>query len=290
MKELPEGLEAHLGSGATTLCWCWRLARRDGVVLGFTDHDRDVTFGGTVYEAAAGMTASEIRDAVGLSVDNLEVTSAMTSERLAEGDLAAGLYDNAEVEIYRVNWTATDERVLMRKGNLGEVKRSGIAFAAEVRGLAHHLQQTKGRLFQYACDADLGDGRCQVALAGAAFTGSGALESIDSPRRFTATGLGSYANGWFTHGLLTFTSGAADGQQVEVKSHTHVAGMVTIELWSQARLPLTPGQTFTVSAGCDKRLTTCRTKFANAVNFRGFPHMPGNDFLTVVRRPGAASR
>lgn len=290
MKKLPSGLETHLASAETTLCWCWRLARRDGVVMGFTDHDRDVTFGETVYEAAAGMTASEIRDAVGLSVDNLEVTSAMTSERLAEADLAAGVYDNAEVEIYRVNWMAPAERVLMRKGNLGEVKRSGKAFAAEVRGLAHLLQQTKGRVFQYACDADLGDGRCQVPLATGMYTGVGALQTVDSPRRFTASGLGAFVNGWFTHGLLTFTSGAAEGQEIEVKNHTSAAGIVMIELWSPARLPLAPGQTFTVSAGCDKRLMTCRGKFSNAVNFRGFPHMPGNDFLTVVRRPGTTSR
>lgn len=290
MKALTNEMEAHLASGATTLCWCWRLERRDGMVQGFTDHDRDIAFGGTTYEASAGFSASEIRDSVGLSVDNLEVSSAITSDRLAENDLSAGLYDNADVEIYRANWMAPTEHVLMRKGNLGEVKRSGAAFAAEVRGLAHNLQQTKGRVFQYACDADLGDARCKVALASAAYTGSGTIDEIDSPRRFTASGLETYASGWFTHGLLTFTSGAAEGQAVEVKSHARVSGMVTMELWSQARLPLAPGQTFTVRAGCDKRLRTCRTKFSNAANFRGFPHMPGNDFLTIVRRPGAASR
>lgn len=290
MKELSTEFEAHLASGATTLCWCWRLTRHDGVVLGFTDHDRNVTFSGTTYEAAAGLTASEIRDSVGLGVDNLEVTSAMTSERLSEADLAAGLYDNAEVEIYRVNWTAPDEHLLMRTGNLGEVKRNGIAFAAEVRGLAHYLQQTKGRVFQYACDADLGDARCAVALASPTYTGSGSLALVDSPRRFTVSGLGAYAAGWFTHGLLTFTSGPAEGQAIEVKTHNKAADLVTIELWSQARLPLTPGQTLTVSAGCDKRLGTCRAKFSNALNFRGFPHMPGNDVLTVVQRPGRASR
>lgn len=290
MKQLPAGLAEHIASGATTLCWCWRLTRRDGLKLGFTDHDRDVEFDGTVFEAAAGMTASEIRDSVGLSVDNLEVTSAMTSERLAEADLAAGLYDNAAVEIFRVNWAAPDERILMRSGNLGEVKRSRLAFAAEVRGLAHHLQETKGRLYQYPCDADLGDARCGVALDTATFRGTGAIAEVLSPRRFTASGLDTFANGWFTHGLLTFTSGAAEDQAVEVKSHSRVAGIVTVELWSRARLPLEPEQTFTVTAGCDKRLATCRNKFANAVNFRGFPHMPGNDFLTVVSRPGSASR
>jgi uncharacterized phage protein (TIGR02218 family) len=290
MKQLSSALAAHLASGATTLCWCWRLTRRDGVRQGFTDHDRDVAFDGTVFEAAAGMTASEIRDSVGLSVDNLEVTSAMTSERLDEADLAAGLYDNAAVEIFRVNWNAPDQRVLMRSGNLGEVKRSGIAFTAEVRGIAHALQETKGRLFQYDCDADLGDARCGIGLDEPAFTGIGTLVEVASPRRFTASGLGSFAHGWFTHGLLTFTSGAASGQSVEVKQHTSAGGVVTLELWSGVRLPLTPGQTFTVKAGCDKRLATCQTKFANAANFRGFPHMPGNDFLTVVARPGGKTR
>jgi uncharacterized phage protein (TIGR02218 family) len=290
MKQLSSALAAHVASGATTLCWCWRLTRRDGTRLGFTDHDHDLAFDGTVFEAAAGMTASEIRDSVGLSVDNLEVTSAMTSDRLAEADLAAGIYDNAAVEIFRVNWVDPGQRVLMRSGNLGEVKRSGIAFAAEVRGLAHTLQETKGRLFQYACDADLGDARCKIALADPAFRGSGTLVSIASPRRFTASGLSAFASAWFTHGLLTFTSGAASGQSVEVKQHVKAGEVVTIELWSAARLPLIPGQTFTITAGCDKRVATCRSKFSNVANFRGFPHMPGNDFLTSVSRPGSKSR
>jgi len=286
MKQLESGLAAHIASGATTLCWCWRLVRRDGTVQGFTDHDRDVTFDGTVFEAASGMTASEMRESVGLSVDNLEITSAVTSDSLDEEDLAAGLYDDASVEIFRVNWTATDQRVLMRGGNLGEVKRSGIVFAAEVRGLAHRLGETKGRLFQYACDVDLGDARCGVNLSNPAFRGTGAIVSVLSPRRFTVSGLAGFQDAWFTHGLLTFTSGAASGQAIEVKSHGKAAGVVTIELWSRARLPLTPGQTFAVTAGCDKRVETCQARFANVANFRGFPDMPGNDFLTVIRRPG----
>jgi uncharacterized phage protein (TIGR02218 family) len=289
VKVLPAALADHVASGATTLCWCWRLTRADGVVQGFTDHDRDLAFDGTIFEAAAGFSASEIRDSVGLAVDNLEVTSAVSSERLAEADLAAGLYDNAAVEIFRVNWAAPDQRVLMRSGNLGEVKRGGVAFTAEVRGLAHYLQETKGRLFQYACDADLGDARCGIDLAAATFRATGTLVDVLSPRRFTVDGLATYASGWFTQGLLQFTSGAASGQAIEVKQHASAAGLVTVELWAAARLPLTPGQPFTVTAGCDKQLATCQAKFANAVNFRGFPHMPGNDFLTVVSRPGKAS-
>ncbi len=286
MKALPTALSAHLATGATTLCWCWRLVRRDGQTLGFTDHDRDLVFDGTAFEAAAGFEASEIRSSVGLSVDNLEVTSALTSERLAEADLSAGLYDDAQVEIFRVNWSDTAQRVMMRAGSLGEVKRAGATFNAEVRGLSHYLQQTKGRVFQYTCDADLGDARCGVAASGAAFKGTGSVVAVSSARRFTVSGIEGFAHDWFTRGLLRFTSGPALGQAVEVKSHVAQVGGVTIDLWQPARGPLTAGQTFEVTAGCDKHLATCTAKFSNTINFRGFPHMPGNDILTRVARGG----
>ncbi|MGQ0671667.1 MAG: DUF2163 domain-containing protein [Hyphomicrobium sp.] len=286
MKDLGAGLAAHLATGATTLCWCWRLTRKDGLEQGFTDHDRDVAFDGTTFEAAAGFTASEIRDTLGLSVDNLEVTSAVSSAHLAEADLSAGLYDDAKVEIWRVNWQAPDERVLMRTGSLGEVKRAGPLFSAEVRGLAHYLNQPKGRLFQYTCDADLGDARCGINLDAPATKGLGTVATIASARRFTANGLQSFASEWFSRGLVAFTSGAANGQRIEVKAHTLAGGVVTIELWAPARLPLVAGQTFSITAGCDKHLPTCRDKFSNVINFRGFPHMPGNDFVTSIARPG----
>lgn len=284
MKALIPELQAHLDSGATTLAWCWRLTRRDGARLGFTDHDRDLAFDGTTFEAQAGFTASEIKDAVGLSVDNLEVTSALTSERLGESDLAAGLYDDARVEIFRVNWQQPEQRVLMRAGSLGEVRRSGGAFTAEVRGLAHYLQQPKGRLFQYSCDADLGDARCGIDLSGAGFRGTGTLAAVHAPRRFTVAGLGAFSDDFFTRGLMTITGGVAAGFASEIKEHRREAGIVTLELWQPAGEMPAPGDAFTVTAGCDKQHTTCRAKFANQVRFRGFPHMPGNDFVTGYRK------
>jgi uncharacterized phage protein (TIGR02218 family) len=286
MKPLPAPLQAHLATGTTTLAWCWRITRNDGTRLGFTDHDRDLAFDGTVFEAATGFTASEIKDALGLSVDNLEVSSALRSDRLNEDDLAAGFFDDGAIEIWRVNWADTEQRVLMRSGSLGEVRRSGAAFAAEVRGLAHYLQQPKGRLYQSGCDADLGDARCGVNLADPAFRGTGTVLAAASARLLTASGLSAYAAGWFTRGLATFTSGANAGRAQEVKRHTLTGTEVAIELWQPMALAIAPGDAFTVTAGCDKRLVTCRAKFANAVNFRGFPHMPGPDYVLAVAKPG----
>ena len=286
MKTLPPGLAAHLAGGATTLCWCWRITPRRGLALGFTDHDRDLAFDGTTFEAATGFSASEIRSTAGLAVDDLEVESALVSDRLSESALAAGDFDDAAIEIFRVNWQDPAQRVLMRKGSLGEVRRTGTSFTAEVRGLAHYLQQPKGRLFQFGCDAEVGDARCGVALASPLHTGTGTIAALVEPRVFTATGLAAFASGWFTRGLLTLTAGANAGRAIEVKRHWIAATSVHIEIWQAFPAALAPGAAFTVTVGCDKQLATCRAKFANAANYRGFPHMPGNDFLAA---PAAGS-
>jgi uncharacterized phage protein (TIGR02218 family) len=84
---------------------------------------------------------------------------------------------------------------------------------------------------------------------------------------------------------VTFTTGANQGRSQEIKRHTG-GDPAGLELWQPMSHAIAIGDEFTVTAGCDKRFTTCQSKFANAVNFRGFPHMPGNDFITAVARPG----
>ncbi len=279
MRQLPPAMQAALDGGATTFCSCWRILPRVGSPLGFTDHDRDLAFDGTTFEAASGFTASELRESVGLAVDNLEVESALISARLTEASLAAGDFDDAVVEIFRVDWMDVASRVLLRRGSLGEVRRSGHAFAAEVRGLAHYLQQPQGRLFQYACDAELGDARCGIDLASGSYRASGIVVAGLGDRLFSTADLAVFADGWFTRGLLTFTGGANAGRAVEVKRHQKRSGDATVELWQAPGAAIVAGDAFVITAGCDKQHATCRGKFANAVNYRGFPHMPGNDFL-----------
>ncbi len=147
MKTLPAGMQDHLDSGATTLCWCWKITRNDSAVQGFTDHDVAVVFDSVTYEATSGITASEVQSQLNLAVDNLTVVGALSSDTLNDADLAASLYDNAAIEIWRVNWASPGQRVLMRKGNLGQVQRGKTACQAEVRGLAQALNQPVGRAY-----------------------------------------------------------------------------------------------------------------------------------------------
>ncbi|MBI1261406.1 MAG: DUF2163 domain-containing protein [Rhizobiales bacterium] len=288
MKAISTEMQDHLDSGATTLCTCWKLTQQDGTVMGFTDHDRDLAFGGATYEAAGGFTASALKTGQGLAVDNLDLMGALSSDRLDEGDLAAGLYDGADIEIWRVNWQAPEMRVLLRKGTLGEVARGRSDFTAEIRGLAHALNQTTGRLYQYGCDADLGDTRCGVDLSGAAFTAEGVVSAASEDRLLTLSGLETFATGFFTRGKIRALDGANEGAVMEVKAHQLSGSLCALELWQPLARAIEIGDRFAVSAGCDKQFETCRSKFANGANFRGFPHMPGNDFVqATVSRSGA---
>ena len=103
----------------------------------------------------------------------------------------------------------------------------------------------------------------------------------------TAAGFGQ-PDGWFTGGRLSWTSGANAGTSGEVRGHRMAAAGAVFDLWQRAPRTIAAGDTFAVSAGCDKRLTSCREKFSNILNFRGFPHMPGNDFVIRIPKQGEA--
>jgi uncharacterized phage protein (TIGR02218 family) len=278
MRSIPPALQDKLDAGATTLCRCWLITRSDGARQGFTDHDEDIVLDGVTCRADTGLTGSEATQNLGLAVDTSELAGALSSDSLSEDELVAGRYDAAEVELWLVDWSEPDLRILLAKGTLGEIRREGNAFTAELRGLSERLAQDSGRLYITTCSADLGDARCKIDLADPAFRGSGAVTALIATSTFSASGLEAFEDGWFTAGKLTFTGGANAGLSVEVKSHRK-AGAVTLELWQAMPQPIVVGDAFTVTAGCDKRFQTCRDKFDNVVNFRGFPHIPGNDFV-----------
>jgi uncharacterized phage protein (TIGR02218 family) len=286
MRAIPPALQAKLDAGVTTLCRSWVVTRRDGDVRGFTDHDEDVVLAGVTCRAGTGISGTQALEQLGLAVQGSELSGALADDELSEADLAAGRYDAAGIAMYVVDWSEPSLFVLMSKGALGEVRREGIAFTAELRSIAHRLAEDVGRLYTATCAADLGDARCTIDLTNPALHGSGAVTALDGSAIFRASGLEAFADGWFKAGKLTFTSGGNNALALEVKAHRVEADGVRVELWQQMPEPIGVGDTFTVTAGCDKRFPTCRDRFANTVNFRGFPHIPGNDFVLAYPVPG----
>lgn len=286
MKTLSAGLQAHLDEGTTTLAWCWRIARADGAVLGFTDHDQTLTFGGLDYEPESGFTAAELRSGTDLAVDAQDAEGVLSSGRITETDILDGRWDNAAVEVWRVNWRDPAERILLRCGSIGDIRRGQVSFVAEIRSLAHVLGQTVGRTFQASCDAALGDARCQVDLETAAFHGAGSVGTPLADRAFLAAGISGFATGWFSWGVLDWTSGENAGRRAQVLSHERSGGSVTLRLLEAPVRPIQAGDALIVRAGCDKRAETCRARFDNLANFRGFPTIPGQDVVTRSAKTG----
>lgn len=281
MKKIPPALQTHLDSGTTTLAWCWRITRADGGAFGFTDHDQILSFDGTEFEPESGLTASEIRAGADLSVDAQDAAGALRSDRITEADILDGRWDNAEVELWRVNRESPAQRILMRRGAIGQIRRGRHAFVAEIRSMSHLLGQTVGRSFQASCDAALGDTRCGIDLEDPAFRGIGTVIDRLRDRAFTASGLGGFASGWFRFGTLQWTNGSNAGRRAEVLAHDRSDGIAVLTLLEAPIRPIGAGDGFTVRAGCDKRIATCGAKFGNVINFRGFPHIPGQD--TILR-------
>ncbi len=277
MKTIEPELAAHLREEATTTCHCWKVTLRDGRVLGFTEHDEDLSFAGLIFHAASGFRPSEIDTQLGLAAMNGEIAGGFSSEALSEADLAKGLYDGARVELYLVNWQAPQaQHMLLHSRELGEVTRAGGTFRAELRSLSHRLGQPQGRVYGRRCDAVLGDTRCRADLS--RFRARGTVRAIAADGRLTVDGLDGFADGAFRQGTLTFDSGETSGARFDLDDHSRREGDVTLTLWLPMPSPPMPGDAFTVTVGCDKSFATCRDTFANHLNFRGFPHMPGADF------------
>jgi uncharacterized phage protein (TIGR02218 family) len=277
----PDALAAHLAGGAATVARAWSVTRSDGVVLGFTDHDRDLRFNGIDFRAGSGLAAGVLEQATGLSVDNAEALGAISGDAVTEADLAAGRYDGAEVVAWLVNWAEPEVRRIEFRGRVGAVTRNGVAFTAELRGLSEALNIESGASYRRQCAAELGDGRCGFDIGTPGFRLVGTLAAVTDGATMQVSGIASAPEGWFDQGVIEVTGGAAAGMSGRVRADRVRGGLRVIDLWSA--LPVAPdrGDPVRLTAGCDKRLVTCRDRFANVTRFRGFPHLPSEDWLTA---------
>lgn len=206
MKDIGEEFAAHLASGALTTCLCWKLERTDGFELGVTDHDCPVVFSGLTFDPGAAMEAGRFETAGGLRPGRAAAAGALSSAAINEEDLAAGLWNEARVSVFRVDWLAPENAILVWTGYLTELTQAEAGLEAGLISLKADLERPLGRTYSRRCDARLGDARCGLSGVG--------------------------------------------------------------------------------TKSCDKRFATCRDFFSNSANFRGFPAMPGQDF--VLAGPAAS--
>jgi uncharacterized phage protein (TIGR02218 family) len=281
MRDFTPAITAHIAGEVTTLAMCWKITRQDATVMGFTDFNNDLTVDSILFKAATGFTATTIQSKADFSVDNLDIEGMLSSIDIQETDILNGKYDYAEVEIFMVNYEDTASgKIYLKRGRLGEVRIMRSQFVVELRGLSQHLTNHIGRICTPSCDAVLGDARCAVSMG--AFTFTASVTSVTDRQKFKCGSL-TQDTGYFTGGEITFTSGANNGLKMEVKDFSSSEIILALPMPNTVLV----GNTISIKAGCDKTDTTCKTKFNNLINFRGFPKVPGTN--KILETAGSAA-
>lgn len=268
----------ELESALLTLTFCWRLDRRDGVSIGLTSHDRNLTVGGLLYRAAPGLVPSSIVRGTGLDAQDMDLKGALTSDAIAAADLDAGRWDGAALALFVTQWAAPGTLWLeLARGELGAVERTGEQLSVELRGPASVLERAVAPETSASCRADFGDARCRVDLAPLRRIASVTAVAEDV---VTVNGGGLVAD-VYRFGRARWLTGANAGFTQVVRGND----AVTVTLSDPPHFGVNGGELLLLTQGCDRRMATCSTRFANAANFRGEPYLPGNDLLS--RYPGA---
>jgi uncharacterized phage protein (TIGR02218 family) len=260
----------------TSMALCWRLERTDGAGIALTSHDKPIVSGSVTFDSNPGMVPAAVSRSLGLEPDTGELTGALSSDALEERDLALGRWDGSTMELNALDWSNPDvQPIRLLAGELGSVSIDGESFTADLRGAAARLDEPVCPATSAECRTRFGDKQCRVDLAGrtrlanvTASSGSTLTLDVEMDERFVL-------------GRARYMSGANCGLGSLILS---VDGL-TIQVRDLPRASVEPGCRIELREGCDKRFATCVSRFDNAVNFRGEPHLPGNDLLT--RYPGA---
>ncbi|HEX8442092.1 MAG TPA: DUF2163 domain-containing protein [Allosphingosinicella sp.] len=257
----------------TSIAFCWRVERRDGVALGCTSHDRDLLIDGLVYRASPGMLPSAVSLSDGFEASALDVSGALTSDAITEADLAAGRWDGAAVFLFMVDWEEPGaEELPLARGELGDISLTGQGFTAELKGMTAALDRPVVEQTSPECRAELGDARCRVDMAGRVRIAR--IAAIVGEETFELSEAG--ADRAYAYGRLRWITGNNSGLESPVLTSAGARLTLREPPPQQARI----GDLVEMAEGCDRAFATCTGRFANALNFRGEPHLPGIDLLT----------
>lgn len=290
MKTASPGLIALLASRQFIAISLFKFTLTNGTVLTYTDGESSVVWDSLTWSAGApagpyfnkqGKKAIT-KWRLGLEVDTLEF-DVIPGDATVLGvpflkAIKQGIFDGAEFTLYRLIMPSgsygdtSNGTVLMFAGRVGEANESRSLATFIINSHLELLNQDLPRnICQTNCINSLYDSGCTLNKTSFSASASALVTSTTSTIKATLAG----ATGIYNLGFMTFTSGPNAGVSRTVKSHT-AGSPATISLISP--FPNVPGigDTFTIYQGCDKKQSTCSSKFSNLANFRGFPYIPEN--------------
>jgi uncharacterized phage protein (TIGR02218 family) len=254
-----------------TVATFWRVARNDGVMLGFTTHDGDLWFDGVFHRAVPGMLPSAIRRSADLEPDSAEVEGALSHESISSADLAAGRFDGARVAIGIVDWETLENHVLYR-GAIGSVIEEAGKFTAHLVSRKAELQFDPIPRTSPTCRAAFCGRGC--TLSAPRFTHRAAVVSAQLYQNALTISTAADPS-LFLGGTLRVCDGPLAGQSAEIIS---VSGSQLVLGTPLDQAPAA-GTRLRLTEGCDRTIATCAGRFGNAINFQGEPYLPGNDMI-----------
>jgi len=272
MRDISNALKEKIQDIPTNLLLCWKITRKDGIVLAFTEATNDIEINGTKYISSSGVRGSAVQESCNISIDNFDIEGILDNELIKSEDILAGLYDKAIIEVHLVDMDysqSTQKNVIfLKRGYLGNIRLIGDnKFIAEINGLLQTAEQHVTNRYSLTCRANFCDKRCGLDFN--QFIHTGQITKILDKKTFQ-DGNNAQPNGYFDYGIALFER---ENGIIEHNIKFYIDH--TFELTLPAKIELKVGDNYYAIAGCDKSAKTCATKFQNIVNFRGEPHIPG---------------
>lgn len=276
MKTISDELKNYLAKESTSLAKCYEIETKNGDVTRFTNLDKDIEIDGLVYYAAQSIDEDASQITSNVEYDNVTIEGIISSHNISENDLLNGKYDNAKISVFLVNYENVElGKLYVFNGFIDSIECVDGKFTASLKSLSSKLDVNIVKLYSPVCRCGFCDGKC--GLNASNYTFSGEITYVENRQKFrtNSSEITEKESGYFNYGLLTFTGGGNLGESFEIKYITDGS----INLFRNVTHELSLGDTFQIIAGCDKEFDTCVSKFSNAINFRGEPHVPGTEFI-----------
>ncbi len=253
----------------------WRIERQDGEVIALTDHDFDLEFDGDVYSARSALSSSAVDAAIGLEAENAECISGVDGDLIKAEDLKAGLFQDAKVRHFLYDFEAERLEHEIFAGHISKVVFSEGHFRAELASDLDKLDYVYGRKFSKTCDVPFCSQEC--GLIAEHFCERSKIVAVRGNHIEIVAKNSGYP---FAHGFVAFAEEGGKNTRYAIREFAQEGDVWRVTLWRTPRFAIEPGGEVYVYAGCDKSFAQCKDVYGNALNFRGFPHIPGEQILS----------
>lgn len=280
MKNASGPLLALLATGSFVKCDLWTITLSGGVVIRWTSHDTDISYGGNTFTKGPIIDRGQITEKTGVDVSTLEMSITAVYDDYINGVpliqfISRHGFDGANVKLeraYAADWsTPIIGSIIKFAGKVTSVP-SVLGGTAQIIVSSWTILLNAGsprNFFQSGCLRTLYDAGC--ALIPSSFSGSGTATAGGAGQRSSfSSGLTGSVN-YYSQGRVVFLTGANAGVSKTIKSYD---GSGNFTLVSSLPYPVAAGDTFTAYAGCDLAMGTCLSKFNNLGRFKGTPFVP----------------